>query len=119
MKKYKGLKEDYSKSLVEILTEMCKRVNVDYADIDFHKDYWFCEHYWTEAEQEDFCQWLTDYLNNNKEARQEFDINTTNKNIIQKQSKMFCFNYGWKFQENNNNNNKNNKNKTKKKKKKT
>jgi aminoglycoside N3'-acetyltransferase len=53
----------------EILAEMCKRVGVDAETFDFHHEDWYHLHEWTLKEEEDFTQWLANYLRKHKYTR--------------------------------------------------
>ena len=83
--------------LNEVLEEMCDRVGAKFKDFDFSGQ-WFQTHSWTEKEQEDFIKWLTNYLYNNKEAREEILArNIRLKSHIKKAANEFVFTYGWKL----------------------
>lgn len=84
------------KHLKKIMKEMCKRVNVNFKDIDFKKDRWFMKHSWTFKQENDFRKWLIDYLNNNSEARKEV-LKNPNKKEVEKAVSWFIINYGWKY----------------------
>ena len=57
------IKQEHS---IEILSEMCRRVGIDYQIFDFKQLGWFRTHSWTEKEQEDFRVWLGKYLEKKK-----------------------------------------------------
>ena len=81
-----------------IMKEMCKQVKAQFSKIDFKKKNWFMKYEWTEHEQEEFKNWLKDYLKNNLEARREIMEHPTNNNkFIEKTVNWFCFDYGWKI----------------------
>lgn len=88
------------KHLTIILTEMCKRVNVKFEDVDFKEKEWFMKHSWTEEEQDDFKKWLVDYWYSNKEARKEMlssgGIRRTKKKL-KDIAAWFLLDYGWKI----------------------
>jgi aromatic ring-opening dioxygenase catalytic subunit (LigB family) len=84
------------KHLKEILDNMCLVVGA--KDLDFKKDGWFMEYEWTEEEQEQFRKWIVKYLTENKEARQELmKWPRKHKATIEKFSREFIFNYGFKI----------------------
>jgi hypothetical protein len=84
-----------SKHLQEILDTMCKVVGA--KDVNFKKDAWFMDYEWTEEQQEEFRKWLVSYLMENKEARQEImEYPRKHKPTIEKLSRYFIFNYGFK-----------------------
>ena len=92
------LKKKFSKHLVIILKEMCKRVGADYNKVYFHKEGWFSKYTWTEEEYNDFLKWLVDYLYKSNDARKELmEYNYKTKKHIKKAVDMFGLCYGWKF----------------------
>ena len=92
------LREKFSKYLVIILKEMCKRVGADYEDIYFSKEGWFSKYEWTEKEYDDFKDWLVNYLYKNNEARKAImEYPCKPKKRIKKVVDMFGLCYGWKF----------------------
>lgn len=85
----------------KVFREMCKRVGADWKKINPKKPDWFLEYSWTEEEQNNFKEWMIDYLYNNSEAREEImEVAIKNKEIIKKLSTMFVFNYGWRIKDN-------------------
>jgi len=95
------LKKKFSKHLVIILKEMCRRVGVKYNEVYFSKEGWFSKYTWTEEEYSDFLKWLVGYLYNSNEARKEImEYNYKTKKQIKKAADMFGLCYGWKFKRN-------------------
>lgn len=89
------------KHLKEILDNMCLVAQVE--DVDFKKDAWFMDYEWTEEEQEQFRKWIVKYLMENKEARKELMTwPRKHKPTIERWSREFIFNYGFKTYEENN-----------------
>lgn len=87
-----------NKYLKTILQEICQRVGADYKSMNFKKRNWFHDYSWSEKQEEDFKNWLIDYLKNNKEARSELmSIPSSNKQILTRFASEFLFNYGWKL----------------------
>lgn len=87
--------------LKAIIKEMCKRVKAQFSKIDFKKKNWFMKYEWTEEKQEDFKNWLKNYLKNNSEARREImEHPTSNNKIIERTINEFCLNYCWKTKRN-------------------
>jgi len=80
-----------SKYLKEILKEMCKRVGAKYDVVNSSED-WYLKYSWTKSQEDDFRNWLVNYLNNNKEARRSFNLL---KDGIENFADMFIFQYGW------------------------
>lgn len=88
------------KHLQYILSVMCKRVGVDFNDIDFQKEDWFMDYSWTVSEQDNFQRWLEGYLEGSKEAREEImQFPRKNKKDIKKVASTFVSIYGWKCEE--------------------
>jgi hypothetical protein len=86
------------KHLDIILKKMCEEVGADFEKIDFKKDRWFLDYTWSEEDEEEYTEWLTNYLYKNQEARKELTvIGLKNKKRCRECAKMFVFNYGWKI----------------------
>ena len=85
--------------LLDVLKEMCKRVNADYNKMDFKKPNWFLDYSWTEEEEKEFSGWLIKQLNRDEELRQELMDNFSWKDEkrLKKVADEFVFNYGWKL----------------------
>ena len=78
---------------------MCKRVKTRYEDINFKKPNWFHDFQWTQKQEDNFKEWLTNYLKTNKEAREELMQSPRLKGYI-KIANEFLFQYGWKTKQN-------------------
>lgn len=50
--------------LTDVLTEMCRRVGVEYTDIDFSEDAWYEQHTWSQTEKDKFIAWFAKFLHN-------------------------------------------------------
>jgi len=83
-----------NQELKTILDEMCSRVGA--KDVNFEEDNWYLKHTWTEKEQDDFINWLANYLYKNKEARKMFVNLRKVKRDCNKASNKFVLNYGWR-----------------------
>jgi len=83
-----------NQELKTILDEMCSRVGA--KDVNFEEDNWYLKHTWTEKEQDDFINWLANYLYENKEAREMFVNLRKVKRDCNKASNKFVLNYGWR-----------------------
>jgi hypothetical protein len=80
----------------KILKEMFSRVGV--KKVDTSKPDWFLKHSWTAEEEIYFINWLTDYLMEHKEARQEImRFPFKDKKELRKFAQWFVLNYGWKY----------------------
>ena len=91
------MKNDLPKTLNVILTEMFSRINVKVESVDL-SNYVFDDKYiWTESEQDDFRDWLADYLYNSPVARKELmNINWKTKKHCKRVADEFVFMYGLK-----------------------
>jgi hypothetical protein len=82
-----------------ILSKMCGMVGTNICKINFQDSKWFSKHTWTEKQQEEFVEWLVNFLYNNYKARKQFlSIPKKNKKYIQKAVGEWIFQYGWKTQ---------------------
>ena len=91
--------EKQQKHIITVLKEMFKRVNAPWKGIDYcRKEHWFWNYEWTEKEQDDFSEWVKEYLKGSKEAQRELmEFPSNNKQSLQKWADMFIMNYGWKL----------------------
>ena len=83
----------------KIMEEMCRRVGAKWEDVDPTEKDWYKKHSWTSEEQEDFIEWMVDYLYKSCPARKE--VLTVNgcykvpKKRIRKAIIWFVLDYGW------------------------
>jgi hypothetical protein len=94
----KNIKNEYLK---ETLTKMCEVVGADYTSIDFKSKDWFLKYSWTTEQENEFKNWLINYLKKSREARNslmEWPHIKDNHNL-QKFADSFVFNYGWKVKD--------------------
>lgn len=88
---------NFGKYLTIILTEMCSRVGVKLRDVDWDNHNWYWLYGWTEKEQDDFRDWLADYMLDNRGARKELStIVTKNRKHCEQFADEFIWQYGWK-----------------------
>lgn len=87
-----------------ILTKMFEMVDDTFVP-GIEKEYnWFWKHSWTQAQEDEFVEWLTNYLLNSSEARNLLmRWPPKNKKKCQAVAKEFVWNYGWKTIKNNEN----------------
>jgi len=80
-----------------ILTEMFRRVNAEFTP-DFTKaEAWYYAYEWTREEEQEFVDWLSDYLFHNKEARHEImNFPIRNKNKCRNAAMQFNAWFGWR-----------------------
>lgn len=76
-----------------ILTEMCKRVGVDYKTFDFKQNSWYSKHSWTKEEEESFRVWLGKFLVKYKYVTSG---NYRGQNHGYYEAGKLIMNYGWK-----------------------
>jgi hypothetical protein len=92
---------DFPETFKTILKEMCKRVRVPYSKINFDEPEWYNKHCWSQKQQENYVEWMTNYLYTNSIARKEIlNFPTKSKKQIERAVKEFVFSYGWKVCEN-------------------
>ena len=87
-----------NKEIKIILKEMCNRIDVDFDSVDFTQPYWYTNYCWSETKENQFIEWLTEYLKK-KEARMELsesNIDTNTKTRRNSIAKSFVYQYGWK-----------------------
>jgi len=77
---------------------MCSYVNVEYDDIDFNEDNWYWLYEWTQEEERDFIEWLSNEVKTNNTVRKE--ISCLPYRPSKSKSKLYAehFNmmFGWK-----------------------
>lgn len=83
-----------------VLQKMCEYVGADYNKIDFSKENWYSEYSWSEKKQDEFINWMVDYLYNNNKARKEILAfsHIKKKSKIRESVNWFVFNYGWAYE---------------------
>ena len=83
-----------------ILVNMCRYVEANYLEIDFHSDNWYRQYSWTEATQNRFRKWFINYIYSMKDAQRElYDRSHMRKSDCEKYAAMFIMNYGWIIKE--------------------
>jgi len=85
------------KHLIIILTEMFRRVGVEYKPELSQGERWYEAHEWTDEESDSFVEWMSDYLYTNSEARKEI-MNFPHKSKKKCRATAVTFNlwFGWK-----------------------
>jgi len=82
-----------SKERKTILNKMCSIVNA--KNINFKKPNWFWDYEWTQEQEDEFVEWLTKHLKENKEARSIMHFPAMKD--YEKVAKEFVNQYGWKL----------------------
>ena len=87
--------------MTAVLIEMCRRVGAEFDDVNFREDGWFRRHAWTQAEQDDFKEWLAGILYTVASARRELleYSSRRSKRHARKAADEFVFQYGWVMKE--------------------
>jgi hypothetical protein len=91
--------EIQSPYLSNVLKVMCDFIGAPYSIIDDNQmDAWYTKYKWTSETENIFKTWMTNYLFNNKGARQEIMARPIkNKKIIKNVVNSFILNYGWAY----------------------
>ncbi len=84
-----------------IICKMCTIVGADRKTIDIKKDHWYKEYSWTAEQEQNFTQWLADYLFKDIKARKAIMTYSwkKNKNYCLEIAELFVAWYGWKTKE--------------------
>lgn len=86
-----------NKYLEEILRQMCSYVEIEYSKIDFKSKEWYYIAEWTKEQEDEFVEWLTNYLyTNHKASSSLYKISRLSKKKAKECAEMFNMNYGWK-----------------------
>jgi hypothetical protein len=81
-----------------ILEEMCKRVGTTLNEVNTQEEDWYLKHRWTSKEEEDFREWLVNYLYKSSSARNEImNFPKKSKPYIRLTATWFMFSYGWRL----------------------
>ncbi len=80
-----------------ILKKMCELANAPFDQIDFKNDeYWYMRYCWGEENENQFREWLIDYLNKDKKARELLMYHPSTQEVeIKKVVELFIFNFGF------------------------
>jgi len=87
-----------SKSTTTVLKKMFKMVKAPYPKNDsyFKKPKWFHNYSVTEKQQDDFREWMIDFLENDRQARIDIlGMSLKNKIRIKREVEVWIFNYFW------------------------
>lgn len=85
-----------NESLVIILKHMCEVAGCDYDTIDFKSNDWYTTYTWSDEQQNEFVEWMIDYLKTSPIARKNLNILSSSKQTLRKASEFFVSMYGWK-----------------------
>ena len=84
-----------------IKKKLCSYVGADYKEIDWENtaDPYYWKYTWTNEQEEDFKNWLADYLYSSKQARMIYRTPPRNKKQCKECAYWFTWNHGWKTSE--------------------
>lgn len=89
--------KDLSPILREALDEMCRVVGSKPSSIDWDDQNWFLTRSWTAEQEETYVKWMTDWLVDNKEARESLLAHPRrNRSHCHKAAREFAWTYGWR-----------------------
>lgn len=77
-----------------VLDKMCEVVGAE--DVDFNAQNWFWQHSWTQEQEDEFKDWLTDYLRNRAAQVELMSYPRGAKKDRKLFAEAFIWNYGWK-----------------------
>lgn len=86
--------------LRKILCRMCGMVGADPTVIDFKKQDWYQDYTWTREQEDEFAEWLREYLMKNRLAFKSLTgLTSKNKVLINRFINSFLFYCGWMTKE--------------------
>lgn len=84
--------------LKTVIDKMFEFVGAEPDSLDTTSPDWYLTHEWTVERENEFKEWLVDYLYTNSKARKHFmTLPRKNKETLRKVADSFVFNYGWKY----------------------
>jgi hypothetical protein len=88
--------KELTKHLKIILEKMFEGTGIEFSEDYVNQDSWYLNYTWSEAQQKEYTDWLTDYLYENSEARKELMNfpNKTKKDCKKVADQMVLF-FGW------------------------
>ena len=79
-----------------ILEKMFEGTGIEYSDEYVKQDHWYLNYGWSEQQEQDYIDWLSNYLYTNTAARKELmRISTKNKAECKKTAQQFASFFGW------------------------
>lgn len=87
--------------LDKIFEKMFLMIGQKYCRKTIRKENWFQVHTWTQAQENEYIEWLIKHLKGSRRAREELTntVEVTNKKFLKKCAMHFVGNYGWKLKE--------------------
>jgi hypothetical protein len=88
--------EPIKKHLRIILEKMFEGTGIPYSDEYVKTNDWYLNYKWTEDQENEFTDWLADYLYNNSDARKELmALSNKSKAACMKAAIQFSSFFGW------------------------
>ena len=83
-----------------VLTEMFKKVGLEFEEEFVKENGWYLKHTWSNETEDEFRKWFINYLYKNVQARKEIMATPRkDKTRITRVVEEFIWNYGWKVSE--------------------
>ena len=85
-------------SMELIMRKMITEIGLTVHDIDFDDPAWFSKHTWTEKQQNDFLEWLIEFLSDYSHLKEvaQFPFISKSLKMRKKIANWFIFQYGWR-----------------------
>jgi len=77
-----------------VLDKMCEIVGAE--NVDFTAQNWYHQHAWTQAQEDEFTDWLVDYLRKRPAQAELMQYPRGDKKTRVRFADEFCWNFGWK-----------------------
>lgn len=89
-------KKKISTHLRIILQKMFENTGIEYSDEYVQSDNWYLDYQWTDKQEQEFTDWLANYLSENADARKELLYSTVkSKRMCSLAAKQFVTFFGW------------------------
>jgi FKBP-type peptidyl-prolyl cis-trans isomerase (trigger factor) len=89
-------KKQISIHLRIILQKMFENTSIEYSDEYVQSDNWYLNYQWTEEQEQEFINWLANYLSENADAREELLYSKVkSKKMCGLAAKQFVTFFGW------------------------
>jgi len=89
-------KKQISIHLRIILQKMFENTSIEYSDEYVQSDNWYLDYQWTKEQEQEFINWLANYLSENADAREELLYSKVkSKKMCGLAAKQFVTFFGW------------------------
>jgi len=89
-------KAQISKHLRVVLQKMFENTGIEYSDEYVQTEGWYLRYKWKESERKDFIKWLSEYLQENEEAREELLMGESKEKVVcNVAAKQIATFFGW------------------------